>query len=607
MATNNKINISDLDFDLIKSSLKEFMKGQDQFTDYEFEGSGLNVLMDILAYNTHYNAMYTNLAINEMFLDSASKRDSIVSIANNFGYFPTSRRSAKATVNMTVTSGNNPNKPSTLSIPKFSSFTSTLSGSDFTFYTLNESVGALSLNQSNYVFTGIELWEGTPVTEKFTVYENTKVVLSNLNIDTSTIRVSVQDVAQSLNSSAYTYVESMLNLQSDSKVYFLKEIEGGKYEIYFGKNNLGYEPAIGTVITVDYMISNGESANGVRTFTYNGSTILPGTPVFSNIVVAAGGRETETNDEIKYNVSHKFKVQNRAVTAEDYIDVIKTNYADVDAVACYGGESLTPPIYGKVFLAIKPKSGPFLVPTEKSYILQSILKPKQMLGVTAEIVDPVYNYIELETTFYYNPSLTNKTTAQLTELVRQAILNYNDISLQKFDGILRYSRLIREIDDADQSIANSITTIKIRRSIDVIFEKSVRYYVDMGNAIYYSGVPEESVLSNAFYIDNTLTNYYIDDDGQGTLRMFYYDPNTYQKVIFRSNVGTVNYSTGIVVLNNLFVYGIAESDLQLIIKPQSDDVISKNNQIVDISSLYMTINAVKETTTLSHKSASSRT
>jgi hypothetical protein len=606
MATNNKINISDLDFDLIKTNLKEYMKGQDQFTDYEFEGSGLNVLLDILAYNTHYNAMYTNLAINEMFLDSASKRDSIVSIANNFGYFPTSRRSAKATVGMTVTSGNNPNKPSTLAIPKFSAFTSSLSGVDYTFYTLNECVGALSLNQANYVFTGIDLYEGTPVTEKFTVYDNTKIVLNNLNIDTSTIRVSVQDVAQSLNSSTYTYVESMLNLRADSKVYFLKEIEGGKYEIYFGKNNLGYEPAIGTVITIDYIISTGEAANGVRTFTYNGSTVLPGTPVFNNIVVASGGREVETNDEIKYNVSHKFKVQDRAVTAEDYVDIIKTNYADIDAVSCYGGESLTPPVYGKVYLAIKPKSGPFLVPTEKSYILQSILKPKQMLGVTSEIVDPIYNYIELATTFYYNPSMTNKTAAQLTELVRQAIINYNDNNLQKFDGILRYSRLIREIDDADNSIINSITTIKIRRNIDVIFEKSVRYYVDMGNAIYSSGVAEESVLSNGFFIDNTNTNYYLDDDGQGNIRMFYYDPNTYQKVTYRENVGTVNYSTGIIILQNLFVYGIAESDLQLIIKPQSDDVLSKNNQIVDISSLYITINSVRETTALNHQSASSR-
>ena len=603
---NNKINISDLDFDLIKSNLKEFMKGQDQFTDYEFEGSGLNVLLDILAYNTHYNAMYTNLAINEMFLDSASKRDSIVSIANNFGYFPTSRRAAKAIVNMTVAAGSNPNKPSALSIPKFSAFNSSMSGVDYSFYTLNETVGSLSVSQNAYVFTGIELYEGTPVTEKFTVFDNTKIILSNLNIDSSTISVYVQDVAQSLNSSRYEYVQSMLNLKPDSKVYFLKEIEGGKYEIFFGKNNLGYQPDIGTVITVEYVISNGAEANGVRTFSYNGSTVLPSTPVFSNIVAASGGREVESNDEIKYNVSHRFKVQDRAVTAEDYVDIIKTNYADVDAVSCYGGESLNPPIYGKVFLAVKPKSGPFLVPTEKSYILQSILKPKQMLAITVEMVDPVYNYIELNTTFYYNPSLTTKTSEQLTELVRQAILAYNDNNLQKFDGVLRYSRLIREIDDADQSIINSITTLKIRRSIDVIFEKSIKYTIDIGNAIASSGIADESVLSNAFYIDNTLKNYYLDDNGQGIMRMFYYDPNTYEKVIFRENIGTVNYSTGVIVLSNLYVYGIAESDLQLIIKPDSDDVMSKNNQIVDISNLYITINSIKETTSTAHNSTSSR-
>ena len=603
MATNNKINISDLDFDLIKARLKEFMEGQDEFTDYDFEGSGLNVLLDVLAYNTHYNAMYTNLAINEMFLDSASKRDSVVSIANNYGYLPTSRRASKAVVTMTIDSGSSTDD--SISLPKFSAFSSYLSGNEFSFYTLNENIGLLNAEGSQYIFDNIELYEGTPVTEKFTLYDNTKITLGNLNIDTSTIRVIVQDVSESLNSTVYNYVENMINLTSTDKVYFTKEIEGGKYEIYFGKNNLGYQPPVGSVVTVEYLTTNGSSANGVRIFTYGGETVLPSTPQFTIISPSFGGREVESVDEIKYNVSHKYKVQDRAVTAGDYIDIIKTNYADIDSINCYGGESLTPPIYGKIFISVKPQSGPFLTPSEKNYILESIIKPKQMLGVMPEIIDPVYNYVEVDCTFYYDPNLTNKTSSQLEDLVRQSIVSYNDTYLQKFDGVLRYSRLVRAIDDTDKSIINNVTTIKVRRDIETIFDKSVKYTIDLGNAIYSSGVAEEAVLTNGFYI-NSSTVYYIDDDGIGNLRLFYIDENTYKKIIVNSNIGSVDYTSGKIIINNLYVSGIVESELQIIAKLQSNDIVSKNNQIVDISTTYLKISSVRELASSFHKAASSR-
>lgn len=605
MATNNKINISDLDFDLIKSRLKEFMKGQEEFTDYDFEGSGLNVLMDILAYNTHYNAMYTNLAINEMFLDSASKRDSVVSIANNFGYLPKSRRAAKAVVNMTVATTGLSNPPLNISLPKFSAFSSYLAGNEFSFYTLGENIGSLNSSGSQYVFSNIELYEGTPVTEKFTLFEGTKIVLRNLNIDTSTIRLIVQDVSESLNSTVYNHVENMITLTADSKVYFIKEIEGGKYELYFGKNNLGYQPPVGSVVTVEYMITGGASANGVKIFTYNGETVLPSIPVFTIVSSSYGGSEVESTDEVKYNVSHKYKVQDRAVTAEDYIDIIKTNYADIDSINCYGGETLTPPVYGKIFISVKPKSGPFLTPSEKNYLLESVIRPKQMLGVIPEILDPVYNSVEVDCTFYYDPNQTNKTSTQLENLVRQAILDYNDTYLQKFDGVLRYSRFVRMIDDADPSIINNLTTLKVRRDVDVIFDKSVKYTVNMSNPIYSAGVPEEAILTNGFYI-NSETPYYIDDDGVGTLRLFYIDQTTYEKIVVNSNIGTVDYANGIIVVNNLYVSGIVESELQFIVKLQSNDIISKNNQIADISNLYLTVTSIQETSSAFHKAASSR-
>lgn len=602
MATNNKTNISELDFDKIKAGLVEYLKGQDQFTDYNFEGSAINVLLDVLAYNTHYNAMYTNLAINEMFLDSASKRDSVVSIANNYGYLPLSRACAKAVVSMRVKVGSSTS--STLAIPKFTPFTSTVNGVDYVFYANNQNVGFS--DNTDFVFPNMTVYEGTPVIEKFTVFANSLIVLQNLNIDTTTIKVTIQDASNSFKTSVYTYSEKITALLPTSEVYFVKEVEGGKYQVYFGKDNLGKEPGIGSVVTVEYMVTIGAAANGIALFTYAGPN-LPNIPEISVVSIASGGRDAETIDEIKYNVSHKYKIQDRAVTASDYIDIIKTSYPDIDAINCWGGESMTPPIYGKIYIAIKPKSSLFLTSSEKNYISESIIAPKSMLGISPVLIDPIYTTVQLEVGLYYNPGLTNKSITQITELARQTIVDYNDSVLQKFDGILRYSRLIRAIDDADSSIVNNISTIKLRRIVDVIFNTSTKYTIDMGNQIYSSGVPEESVMSNAFYIDDSGVKYYIDDDALGNLRLFYYNPQDYTKVFTNLKAGTVNYTTGILVINNLFVAGIAESDLEVIIKPQSNDILSKHNQIVNINTQYLTINTIQELTGSSHQFVSSRT
>lgn len=601
MATN-KINISELDFDNIKSNLKEYLQGQDQFTDYDFDGSAINVLLDILAYNTHYNAMYTNLAINEMFLDSASKRDSVVSIANNYGYLPASRTCATANISMTVAIGNSTSN--TLSIAKSTPFTSTVNGVDYNFYTMNENVGIS--NGVNFVFSTFPIYEGTPVTEKFTIFTDTVIVLQNLNIDTDTIKVTVQDVASSFTSSVYSYSEKIIGLIPTSKVYFIKEIEGGKYKIYFGKDNLGEEPAVGSVVTIEYMVTNGSNGNGIALFTYAGSN-LSNTPVVTVSSIASTGRDAETIDEIKYNVSHKYRTQDRAVTASDYIDIIQTAYPNIDSINCWGGESMSPPIYGKIYISIKPQTSLFLTSSEKNYITESIIAPKSMLGISPVLLDPIYTTVDLDTTVYYNPNLTNKSSTQIVELVRQSIVNYNDTVLQKFDGVLRYSRLIRTIDDADNSIINNITTIKLRRIVDVVFNTTIKYTVSISNQIASSGVPEEAVMTNAFYVDATGTEYYIDDDAVGNLRLFYYNPQNYSKVFTNLKIGTVNYLTGLIIVNNLFVTGVAESDLQFIIKPKSNDIVSKHNEIVDINSSYLTIVAVQEYSSLSHQFASSRT
>lgn len=602
MATNNKINISELDFDNIKSSLKDYLKGQDQFTDYDFEGSAINVLLDILAYNTHYNAMYTNLAINEMFLDSASKRDSVVSIANNYGYLPVSKSCAKANISMTVAVGSS--TANTLSIPTATPFTSSINGVDYSFYTYAENVGVS--NGTNFIFDRVQIFEGTPVTEKFTVFANSSIVLQNIDIDTNTIKVTIQDIANSFSSSVYVYSEKMIGLVPTSEVYFVKEVEGGLYQVYFGKDNLGKEPGIGSVVTVEYIVTRGSTGNGVALFTYAGPN-LPNTPVVSVLNIATGGRDAETIDEIKYNVSHKYKIQDRAVTASDYIDIIQTAYPDIDAINCWGGESMSPPVYGRIYISIKPKTSLFLTTSEKNYIVESIITPKSMLGISPILVDPIYTTVEVNSTIYYNPNLSNKSSSQLVDLVRQTIIDYNNLNLQKFDGVLRYSRLIRAIDDADSSIINNITTIKLRRTIDTIFNTASKYTIDVGNQIYASGVAEEAVMTNAFYIDDSGTKYYIDDDAIGNLRLFYYNPLDYSKVFTNTKIGTVNYMTGVVSIVNLFVTGVVESDFQIIIKPQSNDILSKHNQIVNINLDNLTINAITEISGSAHQFASSRT
>lgn len=600
---NNKINISDLDFDLIKTNLKEFLKTQDQFTDYNFEGSGLSVLLDVLAYNTHYNAMYTNLAINEMFLDSASKRDSVISIANNYGYLPSSRKSAVANISMTVPVGSNTS--STLSIPKYTPFTAIVSGVEYNFYTLGEHIGIRNQSLSRYEFSSIDIYEGSVVLEKFNVFDATsKIILQNKNIDVSTIRVSVQDPF-SLNTVAYKHSEKILTLDSTSEVFFVREVEGELYQIFFGKNNLGKEPAVGAVVTIEYIVSNGDVANGIKLFTYGGIG-LGATPTITVNKTANGGREVETIEEVKYNVAHKYKVQDRAVTAQDYVSIIRSNYADIDAISCWGGNSMSPPVYGKIYICIKPKSSLLLSTSEKNSIIEDIIKPKAILGISPVMVDPIYNTVELNTTVYYDPNLTNKSMSQITQEVRSAILDYNDTILQKFDGILRYSRLIRNIDDADTSIINNITTVTLRRIVDPIFNASVSYTVKLNNPIFTAGVPEEAVITEGFYISNDNVPHYIDDDGNGKLRLFYLNPSDFSKVFVNASVGTVNYDTGELNIPSLFLYGLVSSDFEFIIKPRSNDIVGVFNQIVNIDSNRLSINLIQESASSSHKVATSR-
>lgn len=592
MTTNNRIKVSDLDYNQIRENLKTFMRGQSQFSDYDFEGSALSTLIDLLAYNTHYNALYTNLAINEMFLDSASKRSSIVSIANNFGYTPQSCTTARSSLNVVLTELGA--TAQIKYIPKFSSFSSTINSVQYSFYTLQDY--SAMLNANTYTFNNVEVYEGAPQTQLFLCsMPQQKFVLPNKNIDVATISVTVQQTGEQPDYEKYTLATDVLDLNATSKIYFIKELDDQTYQISFGVNNLGAPILVGNVITVTYMISNKTLGNGATVFTYTGAG-LGGVVSCSTVSTSYGGKESETIDQIKSNVSQSFFDQNRAVTAGDYTSLIKRLYPNLDSINVWGGEDNDPPQYGKVFISIKPTNGPYLTPPEKSYLIETLLKSKNVVSVTPEIVDPSYLNLEIDTTIYYNSNKTTRSADEIKTAVQNTIASYRAANLKKFDGIFRMSKFAAAIDASDQSILSSITTFRLFSEVIPKYNSAATYTLNLVNPIYNEKVPEEAFKSTGFYIDNSDTIYYLDDDGAGNVRLYSMIESTGAKAFKNLSIGRINYSTGSIVVRGLKITNLVEANFYFIIKTQSFDVISARNQIVDIPPSRVTVNAIQDKT-----------
>lgn len=589
--SNNRIKISDIDYNDIRENLKDFLRSQDAFSDYDFDGSALSVLVDLLAYNTHYNAIYTNLAVNEMFLDSASKRSSIVSIAHNYGYVPRSARTAKAIVDVTVT------EQSAIDqfkyIDKYTPFTSSYDNQSYTFYTLKDY--SAEKNNNTYIFENVELYEGTPDTRLFVcTQDNQRFDLPNVNIDTNTIELTVRVTNEEQNYEKYSLAQDVLDLESDSKVYFLKELEDGTYQIYFGTNGLGKAIEPGNVITVTYLITNKAEANSSSTFTYNGTNLV-GSVTVSSVSSAAGGNEPESIDEIKYNVSKSYYDQNRAVTSGDYISILRRNYADIESISVWGGEDNDPPQYGRVFIAIKPQTKPFLTPGDKTFITNSLLKSKNIVSISPVIVDPSYLEMQIDCSVYYNNNLTTRTSGQMINAVINAIVEYRNANLRKFDGVFRMSKFSAAVDAVDQSIQSNITTFKLYSNVIPKFNTIAEYRLNLNNPIYSASVPEEAFSTGGFYIDGTEQIYYLDDDGIGNIRLYYIITGTTNKIIVNANIGTINYQTGSIIIRNLNVVNVVDSDWYWIIKTSSYDVLSNRNQILDIPTSRIKVNVIQDT------------
>lgn len=585
---NKKISVSELDFDQIKANLKTFLQGQTEFQDYDFEGSAMSVLLDILAYNTHYHSLYTNLAVNEMFLDSARKRSSVVSLAKMLGYVPRSARAPVATANVTVT--NPTGAPPSLTLPALTAFSTSVDGQEYTFYN-REAVSVIPNNGGAYIFENVELTQGTPLSFSYTVAANTRFIIPNANVDISTLSVRVQEDPGSAAYATYVNADDFTEVGPTTRAYFLKEIDDQLYEVYFGDNLIGYKPSVGNIVEFNYFVTDRADANGARVFSYEGTGIGGGIVTVNTVTPAQGGSEIESIDSIKFNAPKAYSAQNRAVTAEDYRVILPQLFSNIDSVNVWGGEDNDPPVYGKAFIAIKPLSGETLSNATKDAIKTTILRDKNVVSIIPEVVDAQYLYIVLNTTVYYNPQLTNRTEETIKSLVRQTIVNYNDTDLSRFDGMFRFSKLSRLIDATEESILSNITTIRLKRSFAPTLNTRTSYVIRLDNPIYTEGVPEQAVISDAFTIAGSNETFYMEDDGVGNMRLFYFVGGNTKRYV-NENLGTVNYSTGTITINDINITTATNNEITLTIKPSSNDVVSVRSQLALIAEEEIVVNAV---------------
>ena len=598
MATNSKgkIEITDLDFDTVKSNFRNFLSQQSQFTDYNFEGSGMSVLMDLLAYNTHYLAFHANMLANEMFLDSTLTRASAVSHAKSLGYTPSSMKSSNATVNITVS--NVPTSQTSLVMAAGTIFNTTVNDISYQFVTTSDHTA--TSDNGIFQFQDIKIFEGTRVNYTYTVDSNNleqQFIIPSAAVDTSTLVVSVQNSVSDTTSTTYTLNTDYTTLTSTSTRYFIQEIEEGRFEVYFGDGISGRKPADGNIVTLSYVVTNGDDADGASTFVADST--IGGYSSVSVVTVssAAGGGSAETVDSIKFNAPLKFASQSRAVTPDDYKSILPSVYSNIKSVQVWGGEDNDPAVYGQVYISIKPNTGSTLTTTTKNQIITS-LKAFNVASITPVIVDPVTLLLELTTTVKYNPTVTEKTNSDLRALVETAVSSFNTNNLAKFDSVFRHSNILKTIDDVDPAILSSTVAVKLKRKITPTLNAATKYTVSFNNAAFHptNNHSQTVVESSGFFLVGDTNEQYIDDDGSGTIRTFYLLGGT-TKTITNASAGTVNYATGEVVLTSLNITSVENADgtIDITLKPDSNDVIPVRNQVIEIDTVASSVTAEIDT------------
>jgi hypothetical protein len=596
---SNKLVVSDLDFDNIKSNLKTFLQDQPEFSDYNFEGSGFSVLLDVLAYNTHYLGFNANMLVNEVYLDSADIRKNIVSLAKMLGYTPSSVKAPAANISIVVNNATG----SSLTMDKGTTFTSTVDGTTYQFVT--NQVSTITPLDGVYRFTDIIIYEGTLVTYRYTVDSSDvdqKFIIPSVNADTSTLKVTVQNSSVDTTSSVYSLATGVRSLDNTSKVYFLQETDTGKFEIYFGDGVLGRKLSDGNIVILEYVVTNKEESNGASAFTL--SSTIDG---FSDVSittnsVAQGGSEAESKESIRFNAPLQYTAQDRAVTSTDYETLVRSLYPNALSISAWGGEEDETPVYGVVKISIKAASGSTLTNQTKTEIVNS-LRQYNIASVRPVIVDPETISVILNSTVRYDSKLTTKTAATIKSDVISSLTNYNTNILQRFDGIFRYSKVTGLIDDADASIVSNITTVRVRKSFTPSFNTSTRYDIYFRNAFYNPHTGHNAAMggilsSSGFIIDGNTNEMFLDDDGSGNIRRYYFDGGV--RVYANNTQGTVNYTTGQVTLNSLNITsvsnirGSASTVIEITVVPNSNDIVPVRNTIVEIDIANSTVTVEKD-------------
>jgi len=580
MAT--KLQVTELDFDDIKANLKTYMKNQTEFSDYNFEGSALSTLIDLLAYNTHYLGMNANMALNEAYLDTATIRSSVVSHAKTLGYTPRSARAPVAYLNVTI------NNSSLLSatVAKGTKFTTTVDGDQYAFV-VNDAVTTTPVN-GVLRFSNLPVYEGTLVTAKYTVDSSNiekQYLLTDNRADTTTLRVSVQNSAADLTTTTYTLATDISQVTATSNVYFLQEVDGGKFEVYFGDNVVGKAPTDGNIVILEYIVTNKGSANGAKVFA--GTSVAGETNItIATASAAVGGAEPETIQSIKYNAPLDFASQGRAVTTDDYKVIIPKVYADTQAIQVWGGEDNDPPIFGQVFVSIKTTSGINLTQAQKDTIAAS-LDRYNIASVRPTIVDPEIVKIKLNTSFKFNSNQTTKTSSSLETLIRTTISNYNASDLEKFDGIFRFSKLSRLIDATDPSILSNITTVRMQKTFTPTLNAATKYELKFSNQLYHPHAGHNSMMggitsSTGFNISGQSGEFFLDDDGNGNIRAYSLVGGT-TRTYLDTSIGSIDYTTGLITLDSLNVTASSETaGITITVIPSSNDIVPVRNQLLEI-------------------------
>ena len=594
MAT--KLQISELDFDGIKDNLKNFLSQQDEFRDYDFEGSGMSVLVDMLAYNTHYLGYNANMLANEMFLDSADLRSSVVSKAKQVGYTPTSSTAATAVIDVVVNNASG----STITMSRGTKFTTTVDNIAYNF--VNNSELSITPVDGVYKFSNVTVSEGTFLNFKYTANTSDtdqRFTIPNNNVDTNTLTIKVQESSSDATTNTYKLATGITGLDSTSKVYFLQEVENGRYEVTFGDGVLGKAIADGNIIIMDYIVCNRNGANGATTFTLSGTIGGFSNATITTVSNATGGSGPESIESIKYNAPRDYTSQDRAVTADDYKVLVKSLYANAQAVQVYGGEDAAIPDYGKVYISIKAKSGTNLTESTKASIVTS-LKQYAVASIRPVIIDPEITYLTLNTNFKYDNGATTKDVSTLETNVLTVISNYGTSNLENFTGLFRHSKLTENVNNADTSILSNITTVKMYKYITPTLSSALKYTLSFNNAFYnpHSGHNSSGggvVSSTGFKINNddSTNEHFLDDDGAGNIRVYYLSGTT--RIYTSTSFGTVNYTTGEIILTSANITsisnvdGAASTQIRVFAIPNSNDIVPVRNQVLEIDTSNSTI------------------